>query len=107
MTPDNFGEGVLRIFPGELPQQIQIACHSFESISPPKSEIRQIFLPLPPFHKRQFHNLCQTLAHRCPQRQLVSDLVRLAADVAEGNVCVERRRFHRAGDVADFFSVEK
>jgi hypothetical protein len=41
MPPDDFGEGVLRIFPRELPQQIQIACHSFESISPPLREIRQ------------------------------------------------------------------
>jgi hypothetical protein len=41
MTPDDFGEGVLRIFPRELPQQIQIACHAFESISPPPHEIRQ------------------------------------------------------------------
>ena len=41
MPPDNFGEGVLRIFPRELPQQIQIACHAFESISPPNDEIRQ------------------------------------------------------------------
>jgi len=35
MTPDDFGEGALRIFPRELPQQIQIACHDFLSISPP------------------------------------------------------------------------
>jgi hypothetical protein len=42
MTPDDFGEGVLRIFPRELPQQIQIVCHSFESISPRTGEIRQI-----------------------------------------------------------------
>jgi hypothetical protein len=40
MTPDDFSEGVLRIFARELPQQIQIACH-FESISPPNSGIRQ------------------------------------------------------------------
>jgi hypothetical protein len=41
MTPDDFREGILRIFPRELLQQIQIACHSFESISPPPREIRQ------------------------------------------------------------------
>ena len=27
MTPDDFREGVLRIFPRKLPQQIQIICH--------------------------------------------------------------------------------
>jgi hypothetical protein len=43
MTPDDFREGVLRIFPREPPQQIQIACHSFESISPPMREIRQFY----------------------------------------------------------------
>jgi hypothetical protein len=43
MPPDDFREGVLRIFARELPEQIQIACHSFESISPPTREIRQVF----------------------------------------------------------------
>jgi hypothetical protein len=33
MTPDDFREGVLRIFPRELPQQIQIACHSHKYIA--------------------------------------------------------------------------
>ena len=41
MPSDDFGKGVLRIFERELPQQIQITCHSFESISPPPREIRQ------------------------------------------------------------------
>ncbi|MGD0745659.1 MAG: hypothetical protein ABSA45_10940 [Verrucomicrobiota bacterium] len=41
MSPDDFGEGVLQILSRVLPQQIQIACHSFESISLPLSEIRQ------------------------------------------------------------------
>jgi len=44
MTPDDFREGVLRIFPCELPQQIQIASHSFESISLPQCKIRQKLL---------------------------------------------------------------
>jgi hypothetical protein len=43
MPPDDFGEGVLRIFPREPPQQIQIACHAFESISPLPGKIRQKF----------------------------------------------------------------
>jgi hypothetical protein len=43
MSPDDFAEGVLRIFARELPKQIQIAGH-FESISPLKLKIRQNFI---------------------------------------------------------------
>ena len=36
MPPDDFGEGVLRIFARELPEQIQIMPLIFKSISPPR-----------------------------------------------------------------------
>ena len=40
MALNERGKGVLRMVSRVLPQQIQIACHAFESISPPTAEIR-------------------------------------------------------------------
>jgi hypothetical protein len=56
------------------------------------------------FHKRQLHNFHRTFARRRPQRQFVSNLIRFAAHIAERDVRVERRRFHRTGHIADFLA---
>ena len=59
------------------------------------------------FHKRQFHNFRRTFARRRSQCQFVPCLIRFAADIAERDIRIERRRFHRAGHMAGFLAVEK
>jgi hypothetical protein len=44
MPPDDFSEGVLRIFQRELPQQIQIACHFQKYIAAAARNPTNLFL---------------------------------------------------------------